>query len=233
MKKLRKKLKKIGRKAIAVTSKVASVAAPVVGAAFFGPAGAAAGTAAAAAHARYAGAAGARAKGKHGKDARKAGRKAAVRALKIGAAVTGGSAILAVAGGAGLTAPASQAFGGLFGSKASGGSGTATGSESETMSSTLPGDLGGGPVTFEQANELRLKKAGGSLASDVFGAASSFFNGTAKSETPTGPDLGGGVFPGAGIDQLQEDGEKKPAPAGALLVIGGLGLLLLLGRKKK
>lgn len=111
----KKAAKKSGRKLIPVAGKIAAVAWPVAGAAVAGPAGAAAGTAAASAFGRYSGAVGARAKGRQGVEARRAGRKQAVRSAKIGLAITGVAGGLAAAGGGGVAESSVSVLGRVFG----------------------------------------------------------------------------------------------------------------------
>lgn len=111
-----KRFKKIIRTIHKYEGRVLKVAAPIVGAAFLGPVGAAAGTALGSAASYYGEKQGALAKGRHGAAVKKAGRRGLKSGLIIGGIVTGGAAALAIAGGTGVAAGSVGALGKIFGS---------------------------------------------------------------------------------------------------------------------
>jgi hypothetical protein len=98
---LKKRLKKVVRTTHKYVGRVVSVAAPIAGAVFAGPLGAAAGTAVGTSARYYGEKQGALASGKHGKDVKKAGKRGLKAGLIIGGIVTGGAAVAAIAGGTG------------------------------------------------------------------------------------------------------------------------------------
>lgn len=109
-----KKLKKVVRTIHKYEGRVLKVAAPIVGAAFLGPVGAAAGTAIGTAASYYGEKQGALASGKKGAQVKKAGRRGLKSGLIIGGAVTGVAGILAIAGGVGAAASSASALSGIF-----------------------------------------------------------------------------------------------------------------------
>jgi hypothetical protein len=112
----KKRFKKIVRTIHKYEGRVLKVAAPIVGAAFLGPVGAAAGTALGTAASYYGEKQGALASGKHGAAVRKAGRRGLKSGLIIGGIVTGGAVALSIAGGAGAATGAVSTLGKVFGS---------------------------------------------------------------------------------------------------------------------
>lgn len=111
----KKRFKKIVRTIHKYEGRVLKVAAPIVGAAFLGPVGAAAGTALGTAASYYGEKQGALAKGRKGAAVKKAGRRGLKSGLIIGGIVTGGAAALAIAGGTGVAAGSVGALGNIFG----------------------------------------------------------------------------------------------------------------------
>jgi len=111
----RKKLKKVVRTIHKYEGRVLKVAAPIVGAAFLGPVGAAAGTALGTAASYYGEKQGALASGKKGAAVKKAGRRGLKSGLIIGGIVTGGAAVLSIAGGVGAATSSASALSGIFG----------------------------------------------------------------------------------------------------------------------
>jgi hypothetical protein len=112
----KKRLKKIVRTIHKYEGRVLKVAAPIVGAAFLGPVGAAAGTALGSAASYYGEKQGALAAGHKGAMVKKAGRRGLKSGLIIGGIVTGGAAVLSIAGGAGAAAGSVGTLGKIFGS---------------------------------------------------------------------------------------------------------------------
>jgi hypothetical protein len=111
-----KRFKKIIRTIHKYEGRVLKVAAPVAGAIFLGPVGAAAGTAVGSAASYYGEKQGALAKGRKGAQVKKAGRRGLKSGLIIGGAITGGAAILSIAGGVGAATSSASALGNIFGS---------------------------------------------------------------------------------------------------------------------
>ena len=237
-KKFRKRIKKIGRKVLPVVAKVSSVAAPVVGAVFGGPAGGAALTAVSGAASRYTGAAAARGKGKSGRAARAAGRKASKRALITGGAITGGALAIGALSGGSVLAPLAQSVPQLF-------NGTPTSKDTARA--------GGVETPFEFAEAQTLQDAlsggnyGGTNGTGVFDGLFSLAGLDQNGVIPQGPNIledpAGSVFrPSGGSDDggfTLTNGNEDPEAGGngifqnkAAWAIGGIAVLFLLSRRK-
>ena len=237
-KKFRKRIKKVGRKVLPAVAKISSVAAPVVGAVFGGPAGAAALTAVSGAASRYTGAAAARGKGKHGQAARAAGRKASKRALITGAAITGGALAIGAVSGGGLFAPLATSVPQLFnGNPTSKDTARAGGVET--------------PAEFAEAKTLQDALSGidygGRNGTGVFDGLFSLAGLNQKGVIPQGPNIledpAGSVFrPSGGSDDggftLPNGAEDSSVPETGIFqnkaawAIGGIAVLALLMKRK-
>jgi hypothetical protein len=191
-----KKLKKVVRTIHKYEGRVLKVAAPVAGAVFLGPVGAAAGTALGSAASYYGEKQGALASGKKGAAVKKAGRRGLKSGLIIGGIVTGGAAVLSIAGGVGAATSSASALGNIFGAtkKPAGG--------------TQPqyGDYGQDSNGFVTDNGLRQSLGGGSPGSSgasgfPWGALTGSSRTIGATGAPTGDrDFGqiGALFHGSG-----------------------------------
>lgn len=197
--------------------RVVSVAAPVAGALFLGPVGAAAGTAIGTGARYYGEKQGALAAGHKGARVKKAGRRGIKAGLIIGGSVTGASAIAAAAGvgslaagpllGGGTSAAAAAAPAATVGTAAAAGSGGGIGL----------GTIGSGLAAL------------GTVASKVVGGGGKVGGGVydtgGGADMGTGPDGTGGLLGGLGLDPATPEGQQKILVVAALAVAAAVVFL--------
>lgn len=214
---------KTGKKVIRTVNKyagrVTSVVAPVAGALFLGPVGAAAGTALGTGARYYGEKQGALASGKKGAQVKKAGRRGIKAGVIIGGSVTGASLLAAAAGVGGLAsgpllgssaaapaaaAPAAAAAAAPAAAAAGGGSGgllAGIGAGISTIGGVASKLLGGGKVVGGAPGD-----AGAAGAYDASGGG------------------GGGIFSGTGLDTATPEGRSNFL----MLAAAGVALLVLM-----
>lgn len=243
-KKLKKRLKQIGRRVQTVGAKAVKYGTPVLGAVgtfFGGPLLGGAITAAGGAAARGMGATAARAKGLKGKEARTAGRKVMQKTLKYGllgtgagmagagifAALSGGNVLGALLGGQ------QNVFGIGGGASASPGVDTMPGGlqeEADYMARMMqPGAQGKG------YGDTSSTPGGGTGLSDLFGTAldaqKAYYGKRLADITQVEPKPGGGFL--SDLFGPGPDGEEKKImglPAGLVVIGGGVLALVLLSK---
>jgi hypothetical protein len=214
--------KKVIRTIHKYEGRVASVAAPVAGALFLGPVGAAAGTALGTGARYYGEKQGALASGKKGAQVKKAGRRGIKAGVMIGGGVTGASVIGALAGVGSLTS------GPLLGGIGGGGGAVATAAPVAAASGAAAGGGGVGVGTVGSV----LATVGG-LASKVIGGGGKV--GGSVYDTGGGADMGttgasdgsllGGLENSLGIDPGTPEGQQKLMVIAALLVAAAVVFL--------
>lgn len=211
----RRKLRDVGRKA----ARVGSVAAPIVGGFLGGPLGAAAG-----------GAVGAGLSQVH---QRRGSKRARLRRslLATGGAVAGSGA-LSLLGGGGLTTGALPNLSRIFGGASPGSASSA--STPEAAGLDFGQNLG---KTSNSSPSVGGSATGGSIWDFLGGRGSQSVPPGAHTPgtmgDPNQESLGGGVFPGAGMDLLSAPGTEGEDQDKRLLIVVAIGAAILFFARKK
>jgi hypothetical protein len=217
--------KKVIRTIHKYEGRVASVAAPVAGALFLGPVGAAAGTALGTGARYYGEKQGALASGKKGSQVKKAGRRGIKAGLIIGGGVTGASAIAALAG------VGSLASGPLLGGIGGGGAAAAPAAVAVAPAAVAgsAGAAGGGIGLGSVGSALA---AIGGVASKLLGGsgakvAGDGVQGDSGAYGPGGSSGGGSgsLMDSLGLDPSTPEGQTKIAVVLALAVAAAVVFL--------